>query len=107
VTAGGAEWLDPTMTSAQNDEPHSWLYVRNNESVRVFQFSPVELAICGPGYRRSSVRFNTHAELFAYRQQNADALLGAGYRFEGFCVERRLGVDRRRGPRLSDERRGA
>jgi hypothetical protein len=102
------------MLGDDRNDPHAtleampwWMFARERETVLVFQLSPEELAICGPGSKRATIHFNSAHELFRFRQKNANVLLAGGYRFAGFCVDRRTG-DRRRTPRpLGLERRGA
>ena len=90
----------------ETESPPSWLFVREQQTVYVFQLSPEELAICGPASRRSTMRFHSEQELFRFRQINANKLLGAGYGFAGYCVDRRSGAERRQTPRPEGDRRG-
>jgi hypothetical protein len=87
------------------EPPDSWLYLRDRHSVRILSVGANELAIYGPGHRRSVIAFANDSERNAFRQQSAAALLAAGYVLRGFRVERRRGADRRVVPRASDERR--
>ena len=84
----------------------SWLYIRGRESVCIIQLSAVELAICGPGHKRTIVHFTTEDELIEFHHTNRAELIASGYEFAGFCTDRRSGVDRRQRPRPGD-RRGA
>ena len=88
-----------------SETPDSWLYSRDRHSVRMLSVGANELAIYGPGHRRSVIAFANDSERHAFRQQSAAALLAAGYILQGFRVERRRGSDRRTIPRVGDERR--
>ena len=82
----------------------SWLYLRRTDSVRLIEVTPRMLVICGPGTHRTTVNFDDPGELFAYRQQSANALTAAGYELAGFRAERRL-RDRRAAIRRTADRR--
>lgn len=83
-----------------------WLYVRGEESVRMIQLSALELALCGPGHKRTVARFRTEDELIEFHHTTRAALMAGGYEFVGFGTERRSGADRRVQSRPR-ERRGA
>jgi len=83
-----------------------WLYVRGGESVRMIQLSALELALCGPGHKRTVARFATEDELIESDHTTRAALMADGYHFAGFGAERRSGADRRVRLRRGD-RRGA
>ena len=89
------------------EPPDSWLYTHDRHSVRFLSVGSSELAIYGPGHRRSVIAFTSDSERTAFRQQSAAALLAAGYVLGGFRVERRRGPERRAESRPGDERRRA
>ena len=82
----------------------SWLYLRRTDSVRLVELTPLTLVVCGPGTHRTTMTFDDPGQLFAYRQQSANALTAAGYELEGFRAERRL-RDRRSATRVTADRR--
>ena len=83
----------------------SWLYTRGTESVYIYEVSPLQLAVCGPGAERSVRMFTTSQDLFQFNQRHTNGLSAAGYRFDGFGIERRSGTDRRRVSRSPNDRR--
>jgi hypothetical protein len=83
--------------------PSSWLFIRRNETVRVFRPGPpyLQLAIAGPQGHRRTLRFDREEELQEFQWDHEQQLLKDGWRLEGADVERRSGRDRRnptRGP---------
>lgn len=83
----------------------SWLYIRGEESVFVYEVARLQLAICGPGADRQIRTFRTADDLFQFNQRHANMLAGSGFRCEGFGIERRGGADRRRVSRTPGDRR--
>jgi hypothetical protein len=83
----------------------SWLYTRGDDSVFIIELAPLQLGVCGPGLERQVCAFRDGDELFAFNQQQTNALVAAGFRFQGFAVDRRNGTDRRRVTRTPRDRR--
>lgn len=104
-TAFGSSRADADGGADANDSV-VWLYVRGDESVRLIQLSPVELAVCGPGHKRTVARFTTEDELIEFHHASRAELIAGGYQFAGYGTERRSGADRRERSRAGD-RRGA
>jgi hypothetical protein len=84
----------------------SWLFIKRNETVRVFRRGPawMQLDIAGPLGARSVLRFADEDELRAFQLEHEQQLYGDGWRLAGTNVERRSGADRRRVPRGADRR---
>jgi hypothetical protein len=81
----------------------SWLFIRRNETVRVFRPGPpyLQLAIAGPQGHRRTLRFDREEELEEFQRDHEQQLMIDGWHLEGMDVERRSGRDRRklsRGP---------
>jgi hypothetical protein len=85
----------------------SWLYTRGSESVFIVEAAPLCLAVHGPGLERRVTTFSTPQDLFESNQNYANALAAEGFRFHGFGVDRRRGVERRRVSRGTADRRDA
>ena len=86
--------------------PSSWLFIRHNETVRIFRQGPpyLELAIAGPQGHRTMLRFDREADLQAFQRDHEQQLIKEGWRLEGVDVDRRSGKDRRKASRGSDRR---
>ena len=86
--------------------PASWLFIRRNETVRVFRPGPpyLQLAIAGPQGHRRTLRFDREEELQEFQRDHEQQLLKDGWHLEGADVERRSGRDRRNGTRGPERR---
>jgi hypothetical protein len=86
--------------------PASWLFIRRNETVRVFRPGPpyLQLAIAGPKGHRRTLRFDREEELQEFQRDHEQQLMKDGWHLEGTDVERRSGRDRRRMARGSERR---
>jgi len=84
----------------------SWLFIRQNETVRVFRPGPpyLQLAIAGPLGHRRTLRFDRETDLQAFQRDHEQQLMKDGWHLEGMDVERRSGRDRRGASRGSDRR---
>ena len=84
----------------------SWLFIKRNETVRVFRRGPawMQLAIAGPQGARSVLRFADEGELRSFQLQHERQLYDDGWRLAGLNLERRSGRDRRRAVRSTDRR---
>ena len=84
----------------------SWLFIRQNETVRVFRPGPpyLQLAIAGPRGLRRTLRFDQEADLQAFQRDHEQQRIEDGWRLEGVDVERRSGRDRRKAARGPDRR---
>jgi hypothetical protein len=91
------------------DAATSWLFIKRNETVRVFRRGPawMQLAIAGPRGARSVLRFSDEGELRSFQLQHERQLYDDGWRLAGMNLERRSGGDRRRAPRGADRRASA
>lgn len=67
----------------------SWLFVRQDESVRIVRRSNLELSVCGPRWKRSVHRFRSELELSSFQASYEQRLLNDGFTFEGFRKDRR------------------
>jgi hypothetical protein len=67
----------------------SWLFVRNEESVRIVRCSDFELSVSGPGWTRAVHRFRSELELASYQADYEQRLVNEGFTFEGFRKDRR------------------
>jgi hypothetical protein len=86
--------------------PASWLFIRRNETVRVFRPGPpyLQLAIAGPQGLRRTLRFDREADLQAFQRDHEQQWIKDGWHLEGEDVERRSGRDRRKATRGPDRR---
>ena len=91
--------------SAEQD-PSSWLFIRRNETVRVFRPGPpyLQLAIAGPQGHRRTLRFGHEQELQEFQRDHEQQLMKDGWHLEGVDVDRRSGRDRRKNARSPDRR---
>jgi len=67
----------------------SWLFVRNEESVRIVRRSDFELSVSGPRWKRTVHRFRSELELSSYQADYEQRLVNEGFAFGGFRKERR------------------
>ena len=86
--------------------PASWLFIRRNETVRVFRPGPpyLQLAIAGPQGLRRTLRFDREADLQTFQRDHEQQLIKDGWHLEGVDIERRSGKDRRKSGRGADRR---
>lgn len=86
--------------------PSSWLYIRRNETVRIFRPGPpyLQLAIAGPQGHRRTLRFDREADLQAFQRDHEQQLMKDGWHLEGVDLDRRSGHDRRTARRGPDRR---
>lgn len=84
----------------------SWLFIRQNETVRVFRPGPpyLQLAIAGPQGHKRTLRFDREVDLQNFQRDHEQELMDDGWRLDGVDVERRVGQDRRSTPRGTDRR---
>ena len=84
----------------------SWLFIRQNETVRIFRPGPtwLQLAIAGPQGARRVLRFGDEEELRSFQARHEQQLIEDGWRLSGMNVDRRSGTDRRRVGRGVDRR---
>jgi hypothetical protein len=84
----------------------SWLFIRRNETVRVFRAGPpyLQLAIAGPRGHRRTLRFDREEELQEFQRDHEQQLMKDGWHLEGADVERRSGRDRRKSTRGPERR---
>ncbi len=84
----------------------SWLFIRRNETVRVFRAGPpyLQLAIAGPQGHRRTLRFDREEELEEFQRDHEQQLMKDGWHLEGADVERRSGKDRRKRSRGPERR---
>jgi hypothetical protein len=84
----------------------SWLFIRRNETVRVFRPGPpyLQLAIAGPQGLRRTLRFDREEELQEFQRDHEQQLMKDGWHLEGLDVERRSGRDRRKASRGPERR---
>jgi len=85
--------------------PASWIFVRGLESIRIEHRFCSILIIAGPRQQREQRRFEDDEALHAFRSTLTGKLLAEGWFLLGADYERRRGVDRRRTPRGTPERR--
>jgi hypothetical protein len=88
------------VTHRESDVLDSWLFVRNEESVRIVRRSDCELSVSGPKWERAVHQFRSELELSSYQADyeqrlasyQADyeqRLVNEGFSFEGFRKDRR------------------
>jgi DNA-binding response OmpR family regulator len=77
------------VTHRESDMLDSWLFVRNDESVRLVRRSDFELSVHGPRWKRAVYRFRSELELSSYQAGYEQRLLNEGFTFEGFRKDRR------------------
>jgi hypothetical protein len=86
--------------------PSSWLFIRQNETVRVFRPGPpyLQLAIAGPQGHRRTLRFDREVDLKTFQRDHEQQLIEDGWHLEGVDIDRRSGSDRRSSARGPDRR---
>ena len=76
------------------DHLDSWLFVRDDQSVRVARRRDFVLSICGPGWKRGLYRFGSELELSTFQADYEQWLVNTGFTFEAFRRDRRNRHDR-------------
>ena len=79
------------ITHREPDVLDSWLFVRNDESVRIVRRGDFELSVAGPKWRRAVYRFRSELELSTFQAGYEQRLVNEGFVFEGFREDRRRG----------------
>jgi hypothetical protein len=83
-----------------------WLFVRNDESIRVTRDSSAfVLLVCGPGSAEHSHHFDSETSLEEFRAWYEQLLESEGWTLKG-ALERRVTVDRSDVPQGPERRRG-
>lgn len=86
--------------------PSSWLFVRGDESIRVFRPAAAPaLSVHGPGKARARYAFDGEAAVQAYQMELAEQFSAAGWILIGENYDRRSGGERRASPRDGSDRR--
>ena len=79
------------ITHREPDVLDSWLFVRNEESVRIVRRGDFELSVSGPRWRRAIYRFRSELELSTFQAGYEQRLVNEGFTFEAFRNDRRRG----------------
>jgi twitching motility two-component system response regulator PilH len=79
------------VTERESNVLDSWLFVRNEESVRIVRRGELELSVCGPRWQRAVLRFRSELELSTYQAGYEQRLVNEGFTFEAFRKDRRRG----------------
>jgi DNA-binding response OmpR family regulator len=79
------------VTQRESAVLDSWLFVRNEESVRIVRRANFELSVCGPRWKRAVYQFHSELELSAYQAGYEQRLVNEGFTFEAFRKDRRRG----------------
>ena len=79
------------VTHREPDVLDSWLFVRNDESVRIVRRSDCELSVSGPKWRRAVFSFRSELELSTFQAGYEQRLVNEGFAFEAFRKDRRRG----------------
>ena len=82
----------------------SWLFAKDDESVRILRTDELTFAVSGPGRARRVRSFTDPAQFVDYLHAVEQRLADAGFRFRGYAAERRRGSERRTVPRGPDRR---
>lgn len=86
--------------------PTSWLFVRNEQSIRIVRPRLNALLICGPEHALARPEFVDDVDLEAFLVDAAAALRGAGWQALGENYDRRRNkTDRRKVARGTKDRR--
>ncbi len=83
----------------------SWLFVNGSDSIWVERPVGRLMIVAGPGALRDEREFEDEESLQAYQVALAERLTETGWLLWGFDRERRQAGERRRTPRLSEDRR--
>ena len=84
--------------------PDSWLFAKDDATVRILRTDELTFAVSGPGRARRVRSFADPAQLVDFLHGIEQRLVDAGFRFRGYAAERRRGRDRRSAPRGPDRR---
>jgi hypothetical protein len=84
--------------------PDSWLFAKDDATVRILRTDELTFAVCGPGRARRVRSFTDPAQFVDFLHVVEQRLADAGFRFRGYAAERRRQPDRRRVPRGPDRR---
>lgn len=79
------------VSHREADVLDSWLFVRNDESVRIVRRGDFELSVSGPRWKRAVHRFRDELELSTYQAGYEQQLVDQGFTFEAFRKDRRRG----------------
>lgn len=79
------------VSHREPDVLDSWLFVRNDESVRIVRRGDFELSVSGPKWKRAVHRFRSELELSTYQARYEQQLVDEGFTFEAFRKDRRRG----------------
>jgi hypothetical protein len=85
-----------------------WAFVRQAERLTVEQEDTregIRLVLSGPGEARRVMLFPSALDLYPFQADMEQLLLGTGWSLEAFSPDRRTGLDRRRAPRITNDRR--
>jgi ActR/RegA family two-component response regulator len=74
---------DVGATPRVPDVLDSWLFVREEESVRIKRRGDFELTVSGPGWKRSVHRFGSELELSMFQADCEERLMNSGFSFSG------------------------
>jgi DNA-binding response OmpR family regulator len=86
--------VDKGPTHRELEVLDSWLFVRDNESVRIARRGDLELSVSGPGWKRDVYRFDSELEIATFQAEYEHRLVSTGFTFETFRQDRRGGGDR-------------
>jgi len=81
--------VDDGVSHRESDMLDSWLFVRNDESVRIVRRGDFELSVSGPRSKRAVYRFRSELELSTYQAGYEQRLVDDGFTFEAFRNDRR------------------
>ena len=84
-----AQLVDDGVSHREAGVLDSWLFVRNDASVRIVRRADFELSVCGPRWKRAVYRFRSELELSTYQATYEQQLVDDGFTFESFCKDRR------------------
>jgi len=77
------------VTHRESNELDSWLFVRNDESVRIVRRGEFELSVSGPKWKRAVYRFHSELEISTFQAGYEQRLVNEGFTFEAFRNDRR------------------
>jgi len=84
-----AQLVGDGVTHRESNDLDSWLFVRNDASVRIIRRGDFELSVCGPRWKRAVYRFHSELELSTFQAGYEQQLVNEGYTFEAFRRDRR------------------
>jgi hypothetical protein len=85
-----------------------WAFVRSGERLTIEQERTrdgIRLILTGPGVAPRAMLFESAIELCPFQSDMEQLLVATGWTLEAFSPERRTGHDRRRAPRITNDRR--